>query len=321
MQFSFAPDWILAFARMTCELKKIIILLWPVPHSLLSVACSVAVLLGGCSWIQGFPDRFSLLLKQPEESVTTVPVTQVRVRMIYPNETKTVGEAISYMLAPHSYRPAYLGDETETIAEKTFINNQKTDAVPLHVAMQRLMGKETQIILDRKRKLYIFRARKPGESSVVFADLSTTPVAATAGGAKHNIAPLREQPVRLVHDEPKNRSPIEKESPPDHAKLSLTQDAELPAGNREFCYTIQFRNRAMLSGIVQDYFLNCGFEDVIWKLGEPGRYADYQLLQNINIPLPKRHEDLIKYLQTRFGIKTLIRDDNRVEFYDEKNLL
>ena len=89
----------------------------------------------------------------------------------------------------------------------------------------------------------------------------------------------------------------------------------------EFCYAIQFKSKVMLSGIIQDYFSKCGFDEVSWKLGDPGRYTDYQILHDVSIPLPRRHEDLIELLHARFGIKTEIDDDNRVYFYDEKNLL
>ena len=61
----------------------------------------------------------------------------------------------------------------------------------------------------------------------------------------------------------------------------------------------------MLSSTVREYFLKCGFDEVSWKLGEPGRYADYRLSQDIDVPLPERHLDLVDLLQTRFGIRPL----------------
>ncbi len=326
-------------------MKKIILILPPVPRCLFPPACALLVLFSGCSWIQAFPENFRLSLKRPAAPATVVPVMQVRVRMIYPDETKTVGDAIGYMLEPHSYRRAYRAGAGEAIAERTFINNHTVDPVSLNVAMQRLIGEDGQVLLDRNRKLYTFQTKKPDESSVVFTDLTTTPVAASGVGDQtassqegrlqmtpalqhgasekdQTTAPPQEQPDRSVQDIPEKRFLVEEEALRDNVtRLTRTEDGEMPAENREFCYSIQFKNKAMLSGIVQDYFLRCGFDDVYWRLGDPGRYADYRLLRNMSIPLPKGHEDLIKLLQTRFGVKTVIHDNNRVEFYDEKNLL
>ena len=77
----------------------------------------------------------------------------------------------------------------------------------------------------------------------------------------------------------------------------------------------------MLSVAVREYFLACGFDRVAWRLGAPGRYADYRLLQDHTVPLPARHLDLVEFLLSRFGIKTLIHDNNQVEFYDENHSL
>ena len=301
-------------------MKKIILILPPVPRCLFPPACALLVLFSGCSWIQAFPENFRLSLKRPAAPATVVPVMQVRVRMIYPDETKTVGDAIDYMLEPHSYRRAYRAGAGEAIAERTFINNHTVDPVSLNVAMQRLIGEDGQVLLDRNRKLYTFQTKKPDDSSVVFTDLTTTPFVAAGSGTGDRTALPQEG--RFVQDVPENHAPAEEEALRDDVtRLTRTEDGEMPAENREFCYSIQFKNKAMLSGIVQDYFLRCGFDDVYWRLGDPGRYADYRLLRNMSIPLPKGHEDLIKLLQTRFGVKTVIHDNNRVEFYDEKNLL
>ena len=77
----------------------------------------------------------------------------------------------------------------------------------------------------------------------------------------------------------------------------------------------------MLSRIVKDYLSQCGFTEVSWKIGKPGSYTDYRILQDAKVPLPGRHKDLIQLLQVRFGIKTRIHDGNRIDFYDEKSLL
>ena len=98
------------------------------------------------------------------------------------------------------------------------------------------------------------------------------------------------------------------------------QAAPRPA-SPESCDAIQFKRRVMLSRIVKDYLSQCGFTEVSWKIGKPGSYTDYRILQDAKVPLPGRHKDLIQLLQVRFGIKTRIHDDNRIDFYDEKSLL
>ena len=274
---------------MRLAMKKVASLRSTMHCTMVPVACSLLVLFSGCSWIQTLQDNFKWAHRRSESEAMALPVMEVPVRMLYPNGTKTVDQAISYMLEPHSYRPAYRNTTDDTIAVRTFINNFNNDPVPLYVAMERLMGRDGQIILDENRKLYAFRTRKPDEAGIVFADLAATPAANSA--------------------------------PADDSVTDTPEEEEIPAQNREFCNSIQFRNQAMLSATVQQYFLRCGFDEVFWRLGEPGRYADYRLLRNINLPLPERQQDLIKFLQSRFGIKTLIHDDNRVEFYDENNSL
>ena len=290
------------------------------PCSLVPVACSLLVLFSGCSWNQILEDNFNLSLKRTEAPTVTLPTVEVPIRMLYPNGTKTVEGAISYMLEPHSYRPAYRNSTGDTIAERTFINNFNNDPVPLYVAIERLMGQDGQIILDKNRKLYTFQTRKPNESSIAFADLTTD--AATSTGAATYTASPQKQPGGLVHDLEKNPSPVNKIAlKADDFPPGSLEGEEIPAETPKFCNSIQFRNQSMLSATVQEYFLSCGFDKVLWSLGEPGRYADYRLLQNINLPLPERHQDLIEFLHSHFGIKTLIHDNYQVEFYDENNSL
>ena len=290
---------------------------------MVSVACSLLVLLSGCSWIRTLEDNFKFSFQRTDSLITALPTVEVPVRMLYPNGTKTVAEAISYMLEPHSYRPAFRHTTGDAIAERGFINNFNNDPVPLYVAIERLMGRDGQIILDRNRKLYTFRARKPDESSITFADLTTTPVATTINELATNTATLQEQPDGIVHDPGENPSLVNKTAAliTDDYLPDSPEGEETPAETGEFCNSIHLRSQSMLSASVQDYFLRCGFDKVFWSLGEPGRYADYRLLQNINLPLPERHQDLIEFLQSRFGIKTLIHDNNRVEFYDENSSL
>lgn len=247
-----------------------------------------------------------------------LPTVEVPVRMLYPDGTKTIGGAVNYMLEPHSYRAAYRNTAGESIAQRTFINNFDNDPVPLYIAIERLLGHNGQIILDRNRKLYAFRVKNPDESSVAFADLTTTPVAASDMTSANSIQPLKDEPDRLVHDLAESGSSVNKTAL--HAvnySPGNPEQEERPAGVPEFCNSIHFKSQSMLSAAVREYFLACGFDKVFWGLGEPDRYADYRLLQNINLPLPERHHDLIEFLQSRFGITTLIHDNERVEFYDE----
>ena len=291
------------------------------PCYTVTFACSLLVLFSGCSWIRTLEENIRFSLQRTDSPTTALPTVEVPVRMLFPDGTHTVEGAISYMLEPHSYRPAIRNTAGDVIAERTFINNFNNDPVPLHVALERLMGRDGQIILDRNRKLYAFRARKPDEASIAFSDLTTTPGATTIDESASNTATLQEQPGGIVHDLEESPSLVNKTAAliTDDYLPDSPAGEEIPAVTGEFCTFIHFRNQSMLSASVQDYFLRCGFDKVSWSLGEPGRYADYRLLQNINLPLPERHQDLIEFLQSRFGIKTLIHDNHRVEFYDENS--
>ncbi len=95
-----------------------------------------------------------------------------------------------------------------------------------------------------------------------------------------------------------------------------------PVKNRSACRSIRFVDKAMLSEVVRSYFLACGFSEVAWRLGAPGRYADYRLSHDLDVPLPGGYEDLVELLHTRFGIKARVHDHNRIDFHDDKqNLL
>lgn len=121
---------------------------------------------------------------------------------------------------------------------------------------------------------------------------------------------------------PRNEpAPVAVAAPPVPQKdIGPVQAAPRPA-SPESCDAIQFKRRVMLSRIVKDYLSQCGFTEVSWKIGKPGSYTDYRIIQDARVPLPGRHKDLIELLQVRFGIKTRIHDGNRIDFYDEKSLL
>ncbi len=130
-------------------------------------------------------------------------------------------------------------------------------------------------------------------------------------------------PVAIAAPPPprNNPAPVAAVAPPVPQKdIGPVQAAPRPA-SPESCDAIQFKRRVMLSRIVKDYLSQCGFTEVSWKIGKPGSYTDYRILQDAKVPLPERHKDLIELLQVRFGIKTRIHDGNRIDFYDEKSLL
>ena len=280
------------------------------------VACLLPLLCGACSWVQELQDNFRTSFGNARTQPLALPVTEVRVRMVYPHGTDTVDRAVSYMLEPHAYRPFYRDDHGEVIAQRSFIGNFDNEPVLLSVAMERLLGRDGQIVLDRDRKLYAFRLRNPGEPGVAFADLGVETLAAAARPASWE---RLDQPAPAPEG---NVAPGNGAAsvPADLAAADAASETH-SAEDRDFCRSIQFRNRAMLSATVREYFLGCGFEEVFWKLGEPGRYADYRLLQNTDVPLPERHLDLIDLLRSRFGIRTHINEDNSVEFHDETSKL
>ena len=286
-------------------------------------------------------------------SALALPFTGIQVRMVYPDGTDNVGRAVSYMLEPHAYRPAHRDASGGLIAQRRFIDNFGTEPVPLPVALERLVGQDAQVMLDRERKLYAFRLKHPDEPGVAFADLGSVSLAADAVPASlelgdqpapaptETVAPGAETtlheadpgsvslaadaiPASLeLSDQP---APVPTETVAPGAETALheadrshaeAENAMPPGAHRHNCRSIQFRNRAMLSVTVRNYFLECGFEEVFWKLGEPGMYADYRLSQDLDVPLPEHHLDLIELLQARFGISTLINEDNSVEFHDD----
>lgn len=272
-----------------------------------------------------------------EERAGLAPALQTQVRMVFPAAFSTLGEAAGYLLAPHAYRPAP-GAANDAVAGRPLMASQSIEPVSLYLALQRLLGDDGQIVLDQERRLFLFRVRGLGEASVAFAPLAglarPAPVAAikpppprkdpAPGAAIKPPAPRKDPaPAAAVAPPPprKDPAPVAAIKPPAPQKnIGPVQAAPRPA-SPESCDAIQFKRRVMLSRIVKDYLSQCGFTEVSWKIGKPGSYTDYRILQDAKVPLPERHKDLIELLQVRFGIKTRIHDDNRIDFYDEKSLL
>ena len=289
------------------------------------LACLLPLLCGACSWFQTWQDNFKTEPGHATTQIAPLPVTEVPVRMLYPIGTQTVDEAISYMLEPHDYHPADSHPAGKKVAQRRFINNFSAEPVPLRLAMQRLLGQNGQIILDSDSKLYTYRLRTADEPGVVLADLAVaTAPDRTAAGTDADTQE-QELPTRSGAETDSTETDRNGDT---HNQTTWRVVEPVPAeddvqavAEAGRCRSIQFTNRAMLSATVQEYFLNCGFDDVSWRLGEPGRYADYRLTQSLEVPLPDGHKDLIKLLQTRFGIKTLIHDNKQVEFHDEDNTM
>ena len=302
------------------------------------LACLLPALCGGCSWFQTLQDGFKTTPAPVPAQAIPMPVTDVPVRMLYPRGTKTVDEAVSYMLEPHNYRAARWNPAGERMARRRFIDNFNAEPVPIRIALQRLLGPDGQIILDSHGKLYRYRLKATGEPGVVLADLAVATAGPRVGAAPRRALVPGRAHLGVATAGPKaGAAPgVQAQEPPDSPATGSERHKD--AGNRTTrrvvdpdpaegeataaepgarCRFIQFTNRAMLSATVREYFRSCGFEEVFWRLGAPGRYADYRLTQNLKVPLPNAHEDLIKLLRARFGIRTLIHDNNQVEFHDE----
>ena len=300
-------------------------------------------LLCGCVLPPVLPDALGGGLQGvSEERAGPAPALQTQVRMVFPAAFSTLGEAAGYLLAPHAYRPAP-GAADNAVAGRPLMAPQSLEPVSLYLALQRLLGEDGQIVLDQESRLFLFRIRGVGEASVAFAPLAgvatpapvapVAPVAAVAPPPPRNnpapVAPVAPPPPRnnpapvaaVAPPPPRNNpAPVATAAPPPQQNIGPVQAAPRPA-SPESCDAIQFKRRVMLSRIVKDYLSQCGFTEVSWKIGKPGSYTDYRILQDAKVPLPGRHKDLIQLLQVRFGIKTRIHDDNRIDFYDEKSLL
>ena len=257
-----------------------------------------------------------------EERAGLAPALQTQVRMVFPAAFSTLGEAAGYLLAPHAYRPAP-GAANAAVAGRPLMASQSIEPVSLYLALQRLLGDDGQIVLDQEQRLFLFRVRGLGEASVAFAPLAGLARPAPVAAIKPPLPRTDPAPVAAIKPPPpsKDPAPVAAVKPPAPQKnIGPVQAAPRPA-SPEACDAIQFKRRVMLSRIVKDYLSQCGFTEVSWKIGKPGSYTDYRILQDAKVPLPERHKDLIELLQVRFGIKTRIHDDNRIDFYDEKSLL
>lgn len=280
--------------------------------------CLLPPLCAGCAWFQTWQDSFNTVPGHATAPAAPLPVTEVPVRMLYPHGIQTVDQAVSYMLEPHNYRPGRRSPAGELLAKRRFINNFGPEPVSLRLAMQRLMGRNGQVVLDTHNKEYAYRLRTEDEPGVVLADLvpHNGDRAGDGDGSATGQEPPARPPAAAGTDKGDDKQATWRNVDPAPAD---TGTAAVNAKGR--CRSIRFGNRDMLSATVREYFLNCGFDEVSWRLGEPGRYADYRLMQNVTVPLPGGHEDLVKLLQARFGIRTLIHDNNQVEFYDEDNTM
>lgn len=302
------------------------------------VAAPFFALLCGCVLPPVLPDALGGGLQGvSEERAGPAPALQTQVRMVFPAAFSTLGEAAGYLLAPHAYRPAP-GAADNAVAGRPLIAPHSLEPVSLYLALQRLLGEDGQIVLDQESRLFLFRVRGLGEASVAFAPLTglATPapvVAVPPPPPRNDPAPVavaappppRNEPAPVATaapPPPRNEpAPVAVAAPPVPQKdIGPVQAAPRPA-SPESCDAIQFKRRVMLSRIVKDYLSQCGFTEVSWKIGKPGSYTDYRIIQDARVPLPGRHKDLIELLQVRFGIKTRIHDGNRIDFYDEKSLL
>ena len=303
------------------------------------VAGLLPLLCSGCSWLQAWQDNFKTTPAGDAAPAVPLPVTEVPVRMLFPQGTQTTGEAVSYLLEPHNYHPAHRHTDGNKIAQHRFINNFSAEPVTLRLALQRLLGPTSQIILDRGSKRYSYRPKSADEPGVVLAersvatipartvapaqpaDLGTSAARCHEGACQSGSAAEPDTEAQQLPDLPVAGSDRNADtgSPTTWRVIEAVPaaDAARSVEAEERCRSIQFSNRAMLSATVREYFLNCGFDEVSWRLGAPGRYADYRLTHSLKAPLPGGHQDLIKLLHARFGIKTLIHDNNQVEFHDE----
>lgn len=290
----------------------------------------------------------------PAQRAGIAPALQSRVRLVFPEQINNVGEATAYLLAPHAYQPADFSAAAATVARRGFMDNHEVEPVPLYLALQHLLGDDGQLALDRLRQRYTFRLRQTGEPAIAFVELPPTmsaaagpvmgamqphtgavpaagppgapapsnAVFAVAGHAAERESTTAGAPVRLDHA-PAAEAPTAGQGPttagaparPDHALAARAANQGVP-GLPATCYSLQARANSMLSDTVRRYFLGCGFKQVSWKLGKPGRYADYRLFDDLELSLPGGYEELIAFLNRRFGISATRRADRHIEFYD-----
>ena len=64
------------------------------------LASLLPLLCGACSWVQALQDNFRMSFGNAPAQPLALSVTEVQVRMVYPDGTNTVDGAVSYMLEP-----------------------------------------------------------------------------------------------------------------------------------------------------------------------------------------------------------------------------
>ena len=133
-------------------------------------------LLAGCASLQEFASRLfsspNKALRDDTEVATSVPFLQRRVRMIFPREIKTVGEAVDYLLEPYDFKPMARDPSTQSISVYEYVHAADVSAVPLFVAIKRIMGEEYKIVFDSQQQLYAMQLKSLGDNPIAFTDLS-----------------------------------------------------------------------------------------------------------------------------------------------------
>ena len=92
--------------------------------------------------------------------------------MIFPREIKTVGEAVDYLLEPYDFKPMARDPSTQSISVYEYTHAHDVSAVPLFVAIKRIMGEEYKIVFDSKQQLYAMQLKSLGDNPIAFTDLS-----------------------------------------------------------------------------------------------------------------------------------------------------
>ena len=141
-----------------------------------SILVWCVLLLSGCASLQEFAANLfrskSPPLNNEASVVTSVPFLQRRVRMIFPQEIRTVGEAVDYLLSPYDFQPLTVDSTSQSIALYEYVPAHDVSAVPLFVAIKRLLGEEYKIVFDSREQLYAFQYKRLGDNPITFHDLS-----------------------------------------------------------------------------------------------------------------------------------------------------
>ena len=248
------------------------------------LASLLPLLCGACSWVQALQDNFRMSFGNAPAQPLALSVTEVQVRMVYPHGIDNVGSAVSYMLEPHAYRPAYRDASGKFIAQRRFINNFGAEPLPLSRAMERLVGRDAQVMLDQDRKLYAFRLRNPGEPGVAFADLGAAPPAVAAiPGVTGAARPTGLCPGRGGHgNSPANRARCRsgtlRRAPGKHCSMpacrirKLRNEIHFPVKILDFCRSVPVQEpRPCCPQSYESTFWGVVLTRFFWRLGEPGQ--------------------------------------------------